>query len=231
MAINNVLSASRLVYAVIVPEFIYIIIMIGITISFAGKPRMNASSITPSSPKKLPRGSKKSEQSLIIVVPLTVVFDINHISIPAGMDTTTALDSTNNVLSKTERTIIFPNCGFLNGGSSNVNEDGVPFNRVLDKMLEAINVAIIAKVIRNTKMKVDKADAPNPPANPAKNIVITAIKAGNLPLHGIKLFVMIAMSCSLGELIILHPVTPAALQPNPIHMVSACFPQVFALQK
>ena len=43
-----------------------------------------------------------------------------------------------------------------------------------------------------------------------------------------KLLVKIAISLSLGELIILQPITPAALQPNPMHMVSACFPEVQA---
>ena len=37
--------------------------------------------------------------------------------------------------------------------------------------------------------------------------------------------VNIAINLSLGELIILHPITPAALHPNPIHMVRACLPQ------
>ncbi len=43
-------------------------------------------------------------------------------------------------------------------------------------------------------------------------------------MHGTKLLVSIAIRRSLGESIILHPVTPAALQPNPIAIVSACFP-------
>ena len=38
-------------------------------------------------------------------------------------------------------------------------------------------------------------------------------------LHGTKLFVSIAINLSLGEFIILHPVTPQLLQPNPMHMV------------
>lgn len=38
-------------------------------------------------------------------------------------------------------------------------------------------------------------------------------------------------SFSLGESIILEPITPAALQPNPIHMVNACFPELQHLQK
>ena len=54
---------------------------------------------------------------------------------------------------------------------------------------------------------------------------------GNLPLQGIKTFVSMAMSRSLGESIILHPVTPAALHPSPIAMVRACLPQALALLK
>ena len=55
-------------------------------------------------------------------------------------------------------------------------------------------------------------------------MVATEIKNGNLPLQGTKLLVKIAINFSLGELKILHPVTPAALQPKPIHIVIACFP-------
>ena len=43
-------------------------------------------------------------------------------------------------------------------------------------------------------------------------------------MQGTKLLVKIAISLSRGELIILHPTTPAALQPNPMHMVIICFP-------
>ena len=52
-----------------------------------------------------------------------------------------------------------------------------------------------------------------------------AMSVGNLPLHGTKLFVTIAIKRSRGESIILQPTIPAALQPNPIHIVSACLPQ------
>ena len=37
-------------------------------------------------------------------------------------------------------------------------------------------------------------------------------------LQGTKLLVSIAINLSLGESIILAPTTPAALQPNPMHM-------------
>ena len=50
------------------------------------------------------------------------------------------------------------------------------------------------------------------------------IIVGNRPLHGTKLLVMIAINLSRGESIIRVPVTPTAFQPNPIHIVSACFP-------
>ena len=49
-------------------------------------------------------------------------------------------------------------------------------------------------------------------------MVAIEIRKGNLPLHGTKLLVNMAMSLSLGESIILHPVTPQLLQPNPMHM-------------
>ncbi len=52
-----------------------------------------------------------------------------------------------------------------------------------------------------------------------KNIAMSAIIAGSRPLQGMKLFVMIATSLSLGESIILAPVTPTAPQPIPMHMV------------
>ncbi|CDC73490.1 resolvase domain protein [Candidatus Colimorpha enterica] len=54
---------------------------------------------------------------------------------------------------------------------------------------------------------------------------ITAIRIGNLPLQGMKLFVSTASSRSRFESIIRQPVTPTALQPKPMHIVSACFPQ------
>ena len=54
---------------------------------------------------------------------------------------------------------------------------------------------------------------------------------GIFRLHGTKLFVSIAINLSLGESIILHPVTPHALQPNPMHMVIICFPEQHAFLK
>ena len=64
-----------------------------------------------------------------------------------------------------------------------------------------------------------------------KNIEISAIIVGNFPLQGTKLFVITAKSLSLFESIILHPVTPTALHPKPIHIVRACFPQLLHFLK
>ena len=148
-------------------------------------------------------------------------FAINHITRPAGAATDIALPKTNNVLSNIERTNIFPNCGFLYGGNSKTIEDGIPFNIVFDNIFDITSVKNIPNIITTITANVDNIDAKNPfpPANaPAINIVAIVIKNGNLPLHGTKLFVNIAIILSLGESIILHPVTPQALQPNPMHM-------------
>ena len=48
---------------------------------------------------------------------------------------------------------------------------------------------------------------------------------GNRPLHGAKVLVRIANSRSLGELMTRVPMTAAALQPNPMHIVRHCLPQ------
>lgn len=60
---------------------------------------------------------------------------------------------------------------------------------------------------------------------PATNREISDISVGNLPLQGTKPFVATAMRRSRGESIMRQPVTPAALQPKPMHIVRACFPQ------
>ena len=74
------------------------------------------------------------------------------------------------------------------------------------------------KIINEVKKIAARKEDP-PPDTPIKNIVITDISIGNLPLQGTKLFVIIAIRRSRGESIILHPVIPAALHPNPIHML------------
>ena len=132
--------------------------------------------------------------------------------------------NTNSVLSKIDLTRIFPICGFLYGGSSSTKDDGIPFKIVLDNIFDIISVSNIPKTIIKSTANVEIAVLYTPVKYPPIKIVEIAIKNGNLPLQGIKLFVKIPINFSLFESIILHPTTPAALQPSPIHIVNACFP-------
>ncbi len=59
---------------------------------------------------------------------------------------------------------------------------------------------------------------------PAKNIAINNSSKGNRPLQGTRLLVRMATSRSRGESMMRQPITPTALQPKPIAMVSACLP-------
>lgn len=90
---------------------------------------------------------------------------------------------------------------------------------VLDRILDTIKVIKIPNKITKITQIVDKIELAKPDTVPAIKIEAIVSKNGNLPLHGTKLFVKIAISFSLGEFIILHPTTPALLQPNPMHMV------------
>lgn len=83
-------------------------IMMGITISLAGSPRINAIRITPSIPRSLAKGSRKPEQWANRVMPFTCTFAMTQIKRPAGAATAMALPSTNRVRSKMERTITLP---------------------------------------------------------------------------------------------------------------------------
>ena len=49
--------------------------------------------------------------------------------------------------------ITFPICGLRNGGNSNIKEDGIPFNTVLDSPLDTIKVIIIPNKIIAVNMK------------------------------------------------------------------------------
>ena len=148
---------------------------------------------------------------------MLLIFTFAKIQIthPAGAETNTALDRTERVLSKTERTIIFPICGFLYGGSSNTNEDGIPFNNVFESILEINSVMRIPKITTANTQIVERIDDGIFVLNPPIKIVDIVINIGKRPLQGTKLLVIIAINFSRGESIILAPVTPHALHPNP----------------
>lgn len=103
--------------------------------------------------------------------------------------------------------------------------EGIPFKNVLERNFDINNEVIIPTITKKVKAKEDRSELVKPEKPTTKNIVMIDMIAGNLPLHGTKLLVRIAINLSLGESIIRPPTTPAALQPNPIHMVNACLPQ------
>ena len=107
------LSSERDEYSLRLPLFRYAIKMMGITISFAGKPRIKAIRITPSSPIILAKGSKKSAQSINTLVFPTLRFAASQMIIPAGIATDNERPKTKRVLSNTERTRTSKALGFL----------------------------------------------------------------------------------------------------------------------
>ena len=66
---------------------------------------------------------------------------------------------------------------------------------------------------------------------PPTKIVATRICVGQRPLQIAKLFVMIAISRSRGLSMMRAATTPAALQPQPLAIVSACLPCAPARRK
>ena len=106
-----------------------------------------------------------------------------------------------------------------------MKDEGLPFKIVTDNSFDTRKVIKTAIVTIRVRITAPRSDWYSSGAGAIIKRVISVVRAGNLPLHGTRQLVRIAMSLSLGESMILHPVTPAALQPNPIHMEYACFPQ------
>ena len=91
---------------------------------------------------------------------------------------------------------------------------GIPLSTVFERIFDTKRLMSTEKTMHPVKIAAPSTE------EPVKNMVMSAIIPGSLPLQGTKLFVMIAMSLSLGESIILAPVTPTEPQPIPMHMVS-----------
>lgn len=157
LSINSFFKSLILSKSVIYPKDIYPMIIIGITISLAGKPRMKAMIITPSNPIDLAKGSKVLVQILKRLLSPIIIFAISQITSPAGADITIALRRTNIVLSSIDLIITFPIWGFLYGGSSKVNEEDSPFRIVFERSFDIINVIIIpSKIISVKNMELVK---------------------------------------------------------------------------
>ena len=106
-----------------------------------------------------------------------------------------------------------------------MKEEGIPFSTVADKRRVAMKVSPTPSNITPVSSRAERTEAPSPPAVPTKNMVRMAIRVGKRPLQGTKLLVSTASSRSRGESMIRQPTTPAALQPKPMAVVRACFPQ------
>ena len=94
---------------------------------------------------------------------------------------------------------------------------------VADNSFDMTSVIKIPKMITPDRIAADNTEENAPEAPPTKNMVIMAIMVGNRPLHGTKLFVIMAISRSLGESMIRQPMIPAALHPNPMHMTTEIY--------
>lgn len=154
--------------------------IMGTTISFAGKPRIKASRITPSKPISCAKGSRNAAQCASRLASPTNTFAITQIIRPAGAATAAALPRTNSVRSKMERTITLPICGRRYGGSSKVKEEGTPFRMVADSSRDTRKVITIPSTITPVRIRVERKEAPIP-AVPIKNMVMIAISVGYAP--------------------------------------------------
>lgn len=97
--------------------------------------------------------------------------------------------------------------------------DAVPFSSVLERNIDAVKVRAMPRRTTAVTLKETISVVYSAANRPAMKMEAMAIRVGNLPLQGTKLFVSIATSRSLGESMIRQATTPAALQPNPMHMV------------
>ena len=90
LLINIFLILTLSVSNEILLVFKYPIIIIGSTISLAGNPSKNDKIIFPSIPSNLPNGSSIVDTPLNTLTLLTLIFVINHIIRPDGIDTSIA---------------------------------------------------------------------------------------------------------------------------------------------
>lgn len=127
-----------------------------------------------------------------------------------------ARPSTNAVLSNMLRRMTCPICGRRYGGNSSTKAEGIPFRSVLLRKKEANSVMLTARRISRKTKRPAAHGFPR-----AKKIPARRISVGNRPLQGTKELVRMAMSRSLGDSMMRQAVTPAALQPKPMHMSNA----------
>ena len=195
--------------------------------SFAGSESKNDRNTTPSKPSARPMGSRASAQAKSTGCPPACTWESPHNTAPAGAANAAARDSTCSVRCKNALARTFPTCGTRYGGSSSTNAEGTPRKRVFDKSHEAASVASTPTASTADRASATAAGCAPPEAPAERNIVKSASIVGKRPLHGTNAFVKTAKSRSRGESRIRQPMTPTALQPIPMHIVSACLPQAW----
>ena len=110
------------------------------------------------------------------------------------------------------------------GGSSSVKAEASPRRivRVSTHDTTSVKIAPSTTIASTEPAATSEATAGGNAA--ATNTVASMISVGKRPLHGTKLLVRIATSRSRGESITRVAMMPAALQPKPIAIDSACLP-------
>ena len=178
----------------------------------------------PSRPMAFPKGLRAFATLRRRLAPRKDVFARIHVTMPAGAEIMAALTKTNTVRSRNDRIMVLSIWGRLYGGSSMANAEGMPFRTVLDRTHDMTRVINIPRDTQTSSQTVVVLILAADMMTGLKKMADIRIIAGNLPLQGTNVFVRIAISLSLGESMILHATTPAALHPNPIHIVKACLP-------
>ena len=106
-----------------------------------------------------------------------------------------------------------------------MKEEGSPLSRVLESIQETAKVIRIPNKITKVSMASLSRLFFRPIPKPTKNMVISERMVGKRPLQGTRELVSMAIRRSRLESMMRQPMTPAALHPNPMHIVRACFPQ------
>ena len=110
------------------------------------------------------------------------------------------------------------------GGSSSVKADASPRRIVRDSTHDTTSVKIAPRTTMASTEPAATSEATAGGNAAATNTVDSMISVGKRPLQGTKLLVRMATSRSRGESITRVAMMPAALQPKPMAIDSACLP-------
>ncbi len=168
--------------------------------------------------KKLPSGSRKSAIITLRSIELpTFMFCKHPYYKPCRSGNCNRTKQNKKLFPLLSAILFLKTAVFLYGGSSRTKGGCITLQ---DSFVKANEDSIVAAIDETIKLSNTKADSK---LFFVKNIAVIAINKGNLPLHGERLLVIMAIFRSLGLSMILAPVTPTALQPYPIQVVEPVF--------